>query len=118
MGYYRKFLRDLSKQIRAITSLLRKGVKFEFTPAMEVIVCEIFAELAAPPIMVFPDRDALADGSRPFHVYCDACIDGFGTALELEQPDGSVRPIAYISHATLDSERHWTPLDVDAGSTV
>ena len=39
VGYYRKFLRDLSKRIRPITSLLRKGVKFEFTPAMEVIVC-------------------------------------------------------------------------------
>ena len=37
-GYYRKSLRDLSKRIRPITSLLRKGVKFEFTPAMEVIV--------------------------------------------------------------------------------
>ena len=36
--YYSKFLRDLSKRIRPITSLLRKGVKFEFTPAMEVIV--------------------------------------------------------------------------------
>ena len=50
VGYYRKFLRDLSKRIRPITSLLRKGVKFAFTPAMEVIVREIIAELAAPAI--------------------------------------------------------------------
>ena len=50
--YYRKFRRDLSKRIRPITSLLRKGVKFDFTPAMEVIVREYFAELAAPPIAV------------------------------------------------------------------
>ena len=56
--------------------------------------------LAAPPILVFPDWDAVADGSRPFRVYCDACIDGFGAALEQEQLDGSVRPIAYISRAT------------------
>ena len=27
-----------------------------------------------------------------------------------------MRPIAYISCATLDSERHWTPLDLEAGS--
>ena len=38
-GYYHKFLRELSKRVRPITSLLRKGVKF--TPAMEVIVSEI-----------------------------------------------------------------------------
>ena len=60
----------------------------------------------------------MADGSRPFHVYCDAFIDGFGAALEQEQPDGSVRPIAYISRATLGSGRHWTPLDLEAGSIV
>ena len=76
---------------------------------------EILAELAAPPILVLPDWD---DGSRPSHVYCDAFIDGFGTALEQEQPDGSVRPIAYISGANLDSERQWTPLDLKAGSIV
>ena len=106
VGYYSKFLRCLSKRIRPITSLLRKGVKFEFTPAMEVSEPEIIAELAPPPIFVLPDRDAVADGSRPFHVHCDVCIDGFGNVLEHEQPDGSVWPIAYISHATLDSERH------------
>ena len=93
VGYYRKLLPYLSKRIRPITSIIRKGVKFDFTPAMEVIVREILAELTAPPGLVLPDWDAVADGSRPFHVYCDACIDGFGAALEQEQPDGSVRPI-------------------------
>ena len=74
VGYYRKFLRDMSKRIRPVTSLLMKGVKFEFTLGMEIIVREILAELAAPPILVFPDWDAVADGSHPFHVYCDASI--------------------------------------------
>ena len=35
VGYYRKFLRDLSNRVRPITSLFRKGVKVEFTPAMD-----------------------------------------------------------------------------------
>ena len=67
VGYYRKFLRDLSKRTRPITSLPRKGVKFEITSAMEVFVREIVAELASPPILVFPDWNAVADSSRPFH---------------------------------------------------
>ena len=79
---------------------------------------EILAELATPTILVFPNWDAVADGSRPFHVYCDTCIDGFGEALEQEQGGGSMKPIAYISLATLDSERHWSPLDLEAGSIV
>ena len=55
VGHYGKFLRDLPNRIRPITSLLRKGVKFEFTPAMKVIVHKILAELAAPPLLAFPD---------------------------------------------------------------
>ena len=95
---YRKFLRDLSQRIRPIISLPRKGIKLEFTPAMEVIVREILAEVAAPLSLVFLDWDAVTDGSRPFHVYCNAYIYGFGAALEQKQTDGSVRPIAYISY--------------------
>ena len=78
-------------------------------------MCEIIAELAALPILFFPDWGAVADGSRPLHVYCDACSDGFGAVLEQDQPNGSV---AYTSRATLDSERHWTPLDLEAGGIV
>ena len=29
-----------------------------------------------------------------------------------------MKPIAYISRAALDSEKHWTPLDLEAGSIV
>ena len=118
INYYRKFLPSLSMRFRPINALLRKGVKFAFTPAMEKSVREILAELTTPPVHVFPDWDAVADGTRPFHAYCDACIDGFGVALEQEQTDGSIKPIAYISRATLDSERRWTPLDLEAGSIV
>ena len=70
------------------------------------------------PFWSSPDWDVVADGSRPFHVYYDACIGDFGAAFEQEQPDGSVRPIAFISRATLDSERHWTPVDLEAGNIV
>ena len=118
INYYRKFLPELSKKLRPIKSLLYKGVKFLLTPAMKKLVREILAELTTPPILVLPDWDAVADGSRPFHAYFGACIDGFGDALEQEQSDCSMEPITYISRATLDSERHWTPLDLEAGSIV
>ena len=94
----------LYKRLRPINLFLLKGVKFLFTPAMEQLVREIRAELATPPILAFPNRDAVADGLRLFHVYSDACIDGFGAALEQGQSDGSMKPIAYISRATLDGE--------------
>ena len=43
-------------------------------------------------------------------------MNEFGATLEQEQPDGSVTPIAYISRTTLNSERHWTSLDLEVGN--
>ena len=88
---------------------------------METNIRDILHELTDPPILVYPDWDAVADNSCPLRLYCDASIDGFGATLEKEkpqQPDGSVRPIIYISRATRHSKRSWTPLDLEAGSIV
>ncbi|CAB1100851.1 unnamed protein product [Ectocarpus sp. CCAP 1310/34] len=118
LSNYRKFLPQMAKRVRPLTTLLKKNVKFEFTDSMESAVRQLLAELASPPVLVYPDWDAVSDGSRPFRLYYDASKDGFGGTLEQEQPDGSVRPIVFDSRATLESERHWTPLDLEAGSIV
>ena len=60
-----------------------------FTQTAEAIVHDMLAGLADPPVLVFPDQDAVEDGSRPFRMYYDASIEGFGSTLEQEQPDGS-----------------------------
>lgn len=85
---------------------------------MEGPTREIIAGLITPLILVVPDWDTVADGSYLFYVYCAACIDGFSVALEREQPDDSVRPIARISRATPDIKRHWARLDSEAGSIL
>ena len=36
-------------------------------------------------------------------------------ALEQEQVDKCVKPIVYISRATIPAERNWTTLDLEAG---
>ena len=109
---------DMAKIIRPITSLLKQGVKFVLTTPMETIVRTLLEELPAPPVLVYPDWDAVADNSRPFLLYCDASIDGYGATLQQEQKDGSIRPIVLSSRATHESEHHWTPLDLEAGSIV
>ena len=106
LSYYRKFLPNMARRIRPITALLKKGVAFDFTSTMEDTVRALLAELAAPPIPVFTGWDAVIDTSRPFRLHCDASTAGLGATLEQEQPDGSIRPIVYISRATLDNEQN------------
>ena len=115
---YRKFLPNMARLIRPITALLKTGAAFDFTSAMEDIVRALLVELAAPPILVFPDWDGVIDTSRPFRLHCDASTAGLGATLEQEQPDGSIRPIVYISRATLDNEQNWTAMELDAGCVV
>lgn len=83
---------------------IQNGIAFHFTLAMETEVRAPPIELSAPPVLAFPDWQSVEDGSRPIQSCCDAWIDGFGAALEQAQPDGFVRPLVYISRATLDSE--------------
>ena len=118
LSYYRKFLPNMAKRVRPITALLKNGATFGFTSPMEDTVRALLAELAAPPILVFPDWDAVIDKSRPFRLHCDASTDGLGATLEQEQPDGSIRPIVYISRATLANEQNWTPMELEAGCVV
>ena len=39
-------------------------------------------------------------------------------ALEQEQVDKCVKPIVYISRATIPAERNWTALDLEAGGVI
>ena len=118
LSYCRKFLPNMACRIRPITALLGKGAAFDFTSTMEDTVRALLAELATPPILVFPDWDAVIDTSRPFRLHRDASTAGLGATLEQEQPDGSIRPIVYISRATLDNEQNWTPMELEAGCVV
>ena len=118
LSYYRKFLPNTAYHIRPVTALLKKGAAFEFASAMEETVRTLLAELAAPPILVFPDWDAVIDTSRPLRLHCDASTAGLGATLEHEQPDGFIRPIVYIGRATLDNEQNWTPMELEAGCVV
>ena len=108
----------MAKRIRPITSLLKQGVKFVFTPAMENIVREQLAELSTPPVLVYPNCDVVTDNSRPFLFYCDASMDSFGATLEQEQENLTIHPIVFTSRVTIESERQWTPIDLEAGSIV
>ncbi|CAB1098029.1 unnamed protein product [Ectocarpus sp. CCAP 1310/34] len=115
LSYYRKFIKDLAVRVKPLTDLLRMDAKVCDTPAMADTVKELLAKLSEPPVLAFPYGDAVADGSRPLRL---CCVDGFGAALEQEQVDGSVRPILFVSRATLESERNWIVLDLEAGGIV
>lgn len=85
---------------------------------MENTVCVWIAKISAKPVLAFTGEATADDSSCPSRLCCDACIDGFGAALEQEQAGGAVRPIVYIDRATLQAERKWAPLGLEASAMV
>ena len=99
LSYYRKFLPNMARLIHPITARLKKGAAFVFTSTMEDTVRALLAKLAALPILVFPDWDAVIDTTRPFHLHCDASTAGLGATLEQEQPVAPYAPSSISAEA-------------------
>ena len=82
---------------------------------MEVIVRDLLKILTEKTVLCFPDWDAVQDGSRLFQLHTDASTDFLGAVLKQLQLDGSVRPVLYISRATLPNEANWSPRELEGG---
>lgn len=57
-----------------------------------------------------PGQDVVQHGSCPFQLHSDASVGGFGAILNQRQFRGSVRPILYVSRATLPYGYNWNLL--------
>ena len=85
---------------------------------MEAVVRKILKVLTISPVLVYPDFEAARNGSRKFHLYCDASAAGFGATLEQPQKDNTVRPMVYLSRTVLPNEQGWAPIEKKEGCIV
>ena len=118
LSYYKRQLPKMAARTRPLNSLLRNGVKFEFSPHHERIVREMFDELSSPNVLAFPDFKDAISRSRKFRLVTDASADGLGVVIEQQQPGGSIRPLRYLSRITLDNERKWSISELECAAIV
>jgi hypothetical protein len=74
-GYYQIFIKGFSKIANSITSLQKKGVKFEWTSRCEEIFQQLKRILTSTPIL------KIANPIEDFVVCIDACKEGLGGVL-------------------------------------
>ena len=74
-GYYRRFIEAFSKVAHPITSLQRKGMRFEWTPKCEGSFQQLKNLLTSAPIL------KIADPEKDFVVCNDACGQGLEGVL-------------------------------------
>ena len=74
-GYYRRFIEGFSKVAHGITSLQKKGMRFEWTSRCEESFQQLKNLLTSAPVL------KVADPEKYFVVCTDACGQGIGGVL-------------------------------------
>jgi hypothetical protein len=105
VGYYRRFIKGFSRIASPITSLQKKGVKFEWTSKCEESFRQLKEILTSAPIL------KIADPNEYFVVCTDACKEGLGGVLS--QRDNVV---CYESRKLKEHERNYATHDLELAS--
>jgi hypothetical protein len=106
-GYYRRFIEGFSNIAHPITSLRKKGVKFQWTLYCEKIFEHLKRLLTSAPII------RIIDSNKYFIVCIDACKEGLGGVLS---QNGYA--ICYESRKLKEKERHYVTHDLELASIV
>ena len=114
-GYYTKFVPRFADISRPLTTLTKKDMKFEWTPACQKSFELLKETLCGEPILKY------ADTSKPYTLYTDA--SKFGWAGVLTQPHTMVidgkstttdHPVAFVSGLFRGSQLNWAALMKEA----
>jgi hypothetical protein len=106
-GYYRGFIEGFSKIAHPITSLQKKGVKFQWTLNCEKSFQHLKQLLTSAPIL------RIVDPNEDFIVCIDACKEGLGGVLS---QNGFV--VCYESRKLKEHERHYATHDLELTTIV
>ena len=106
-SYYRRFIEGFSKIANPITSLQKKGKKFDWNQKCEGIFKKLKTSLTTAPIL------KIVDPNKDFIVCTDACNDGLGGVLTQE---GHV--IAYESRKLKIHEKIYATYDLELAAII
>jgi hypothetical protein len=106
-GYYRRFIPNISKIMKPITKLLKKGNKYVWSEACDETFNHLKKLLTTSPVLAQPDT------TKPFDVYCDASGTGLGGVLMQEG-----RVIPYSSRQLRRHEEHYPTHDLELAVVV
>ena len=107
VGYYRRFIEDLSRLAAPMTRLTQKEVKFEWNDLCEKAFQKLKRRLTSAPILIVPER-----GKR-YIVFCDVSKNGLGCVLMQYG-----RVIAYGSRQLKNHEQNYPTHDMELAAIV
>ncbi|WVZ76315.1 hypothetical protein U9M48_024299 [Paspalum notatum var. saurae] len=119
-GYYRRFIESFSRIAKPMTSLLEKGVPFNWTKERQAAFDELKKRLTTAPVLTLPDL------TKSFTVYCDASkeasvrygispTDGWSDGKNKSDSRGHVEGMCYTIRNSWDKESPYAEFSYNNG---
>lgn len=112
VNFNSNFIPNFAKKMEPFYNLLRKGVKFQWSSTCRQAYELLKKEIASDQVLVH------FDPNKPIVLTTDACNTAIAGVLAHRFPDGSVRPIAFVSRALNRAERNYSTIQKEALAIV
>ena len=108
LNYYSKFIPNLATILHPLNQLLRKDVHWEWTQECANAFQQAKDSLVSSQVLAHYDPKLL------IRLAADASAYGIGAIISHVYPDGSERPVAFVSRTLTSTERNYAQLEKEA----
>jgi len=111
VNFYSRFIPHFSEVCEPLNRLCKEGVVFNWGDSQEISFQKLKHAILNAPILKHPDFN------KRFWVQTDASANGLGAVL-LQEHDGVLHPIQFISRSLAEAERKWAVRELEALGVV
>ena len=114
LTYYNKFMPNLSTVLAPLYLLLKSDVKWKWSKDQEKAFRKSKELLLSSDLLIHVHFDP----SLPIVLACDASQYGIGAVLAHKMPDGTERPVGYVSRTLNEAEKNYAQLEKEGLALV
>ena len=110
--FFRRFCQNFADVVAPLTNLLKKEVKFIWTPVEQEAFKMVKSMLTCEPVLKAPDF------SKPFQLAVDASAIGMGTVLMQVDDNGIDHPVSFYSKKLVKHQQNYSVVEKEALSLL
>ena len=112
LTYYSRFLPNLSNTLAPLYKLLKRTVQWNWNEEQETAFTQSKKLLLSSQLLVH------FDSTLEIRLACDASAYGIGAVLSHKMPDGSEKPVGFVSRTLSDAEKKYSQIEKEALACV